>query len=107
MDVFYALAEPRRRRIIELLAKKQRLSAGDIWKSFDISKQAISQHLKILLGANLIFVERSAQQRIYSLNPDSVLELEEWVEKTRHVWEARVDRLGSVLEEEKRKKLKR
>lgn len=102
MDAFYALAEPRRRRIVEILAGRGRLSATEICSNFDITPQAISQHLKVLLDSKLLRMERRAQQHIYELNPDSVLELEEWTKRTLKAWNGRLDRLEMVLNEEKK-----
>ena len=101
MDAFYALAAPRRRAILEMLAKKGSLSAGQISRKFDITAQAISQHLRILLDAKLVFMERRAQQHIYKLNLDSVSEVEMWAKQMEELWNGRLDRLDKVLEEEK------
>src|SRR6266498_5891799 len=88
-QLFYALAEPTRRGIIELLASKGQLSATDICDNFDVSPPAISQHLKVLREANFVHVEKRAQQRIYHINPDAMSEIEEWVQKTTKHWNAR------------------
>lgn len=80
MDIFYALGDPSRRRIIELLARSGRSCPMEICKKFKISPQAISQHLKVLREARLIEQERSGQHRYYKLNPKAVAELEKWVE---------------------------
>ncbi|PQP89141.1 metalloregulator ArsR/SmtB family transcription factor, partial [Paenibacillus sp. AR247] len=71
-DTFSALADPTRRGILELLAGNPELSATQIYERFDVSPQAISQHLKILRETQLVRVEKRAQQRIYSLNIDPV-----------------------------------
>jgi DNA-binding transcriptional ArsR family regulator len=72
MDVFEALAAPTRRQIIEMLASKGELSATDIYRRFDASPPAISQHLKILREAKLVRVERQGQLRIYQIDPDGM-----------------------------------
>ncbi len=100
MDKFQALADPTRRKIVEQLAQHGRLSASEIAESFSITPQAISQHLKILREANLVQVERRAQQRIYRLNPEAMLELEEWTSRLRSLWERRFDALEKLLEED-------
>ncbi len=107
MDAFYALAEPRRRKVMEILAKNGQLSATEIYGNFDVTAQAISQHLKVLLDAKLVRMEKHAQQHIYQINPDSMLELEEWVEKTRQLWNKRFDSLDKLLEVEKKKNAKK
>ncbi|MDE1810794.1 MAG: winged helix-turn-helix transcriptional regulator [Candidatus Micrarchaeota archaeon] len=103
MDVFYALAEPSRRKIIELLANSGRLTATEICGSFKITPQAISQHLKVLLEARVLSFDRQAQRRIYRINPDSMLEVERWTRHMESLWNERLDALDRVLEEEKRR----
>lgn len=103
MDMFSALAEPTRRNILELLSVNGQLSSTDISDKFKISSPAISQHLKVLREADLVQVERRAQQRIYTINTDKMDELEVWIKKLRHQWEIRLDALERLLEEEKRK----
>ncbi|MDA4116961.1 MAG: metalloregulator ArsR/SmtB family transcription factor [Thaumarchaeota archaeon] len=102
-QLFYALAEPTRRNIVEMLATNGRLSATDICNNFTVSPQAISQHLKVLREAELVRVEKKAQQRIYEINPDAMLELSEWVAKLTALWNERFDALDKVLADEKRK----
>ena len=103
MDKFSALSDPTRRSIIEMLAKKGELSATDIYDQFQTSHPAISQHLKILREAKLVLVERRAQQRIYRINPDAMLELEEWAQHVMCLWSQRFDALDALLEVEKNK----
>jgi len=102
-QLFYALAEPTRRSIIELLASKGQLSATDISDNFDVSPPAISQHLKILREANFVRVEKRAQQRIYRINPDAMSEIEQWIQKMTQRWNDRFNILDEILEREKRK----
>ncbi len=101
--LFYALAEPTRREIIELLASNGQLSATDISDNFAVSAPAISQHLKVLREANFVRVEKRAQQRIYRINPEAMSEIEKWVQKMTKQWNARFNVLDKILEVEKRK----
>jgi len=103
MDAFSALAEPRRRKIIEILASDGELSATQIYTRFDITPQAVSQHLKVLLDAGLLEMERLSQQHIYQINPESIAELEHWLAQTKQPWIDKLDNLGKVLEAEKGK----
>ncbi len=105
--LFYALAEPTRRNIIEMLASKGQLSATDISDNFAVSAPAISQHLKVLREANFVRVEKRAQRRIYHINPAAISEIEGWVQKITEHWNARFDALDKVLEIEKEKMKKR
>lgn len=106
MDKYSALADPTRRRIIELLAQHGELPATQISDQFPISAPAISQHLKVLLEAELVRVEKQAQQRIYRINPGAMQELEEWASRVRRLWNHRFDVLEQILEEEKAKEKK-
>jgi DNA-binding transcriptional ArsR family regulator len=103
MDKFHALADPTRRKIMEMLARDGQLSATEICDQFPVSPQAISQHLKVLREAKLVQVEKRAQQRIYQINPVAMLELEEWAKKLRQLWSQRFDALEKILEMEKSK----
>ena len=93
MDMFYALAEPRRRKIIEILAKNGEQSATEIYVKFDITAQAVSQHLKVLLESGLLKMEKRSQQHIYQINLESIVELEQWLEHTKQLWSERLDNL--------------
>ena len=107
MDLFYALAEPRRRKIIEILATGGQMSATQIYNKFDISPQAISQHLKVLLDVKLLKMQKHAQQHIYEFDAESLLKLEDWVEQTRQQWNRRFDRLDRLLAAEKKRNAKK
>jgi len=106
MDVFYALAEPTRRSIMELLASNGALAATDIANNFNTSPPAISQHLKVLREANLVRVEKRAQHRIYQINPGAMQELETWMERITARWNERFDALDRLLAAEKNKTTK-
>ena len=103
MDMFSALAEPNRRLIIELIAKKGQLSASEISTQFPISPQAISQHLKILRESGILEMEKNAQQRIYRLNPKAIDKFSQWLKKMTQIWDQRFSKLDQVLEREKQK----
>ena len=105
-QLFYALAEPTRRNIIEMLASNGQLTATAICNNFAVSAPAISQHLKVLRESNLIQMEKRAQQRIYQLNPGAMVEVEDWAKQMSDLWNRRFDALDEVLAEEKRKILK-
>jgi len=89
MDAFSALAEPRRRRIIEMLASEGELSTKQVCARFDIAPQAASQHLKVLLVAGLLKAERRSRRHIYQIDPDSMAEAEQWLANTRRQWSGR------------------
>lgn len=96
MQSLLAIADPTRRRIVELLAVRER-TAGELVREFDVSAPAISQHLNVLREAGLIVTRTEGQSRIQSLNPAGLDELETWLEKTRAVWSRRLDALEREL----------
>src|ERR1700722_3925843 len=99
MQSLLAIADPTRRRIVELLAVRER-TAGELVDEFDMSAPAISQHLKVLREAGLVTVRAEGQSRVQALNPDGLGDLEDWLEKTRSVWSQRLDALGRELRAE-------
>ena len=98
MDTFSALSDPNRRHIIELLAERGQLTATDISGKFEVSPSAISQHLKVLREARLIDMEKKAQSRIYTINVDSLAEIEAWTHRMKMHWEEKFTRLDKLLE---------
>ena len=103
MDIFYALSDPTRRKILELLASQGQLPASEIYANFTASPPAISQHLKVLRQAGLVTMEKHAQQRIYQINPHAVQELEDWSKQLTQLWNQRLDALDELLKDEKEK----
>lgn len=107
MQSLLAIADPTRRRIVELLAERER-TAGELVAEFKVSAPAISQHLNVLREAGLVVTRAEGQSRIQSLNPDGFDELEAWLERTRSFWSKRLDALERELkaddERNKRKK---
>lgn len=94
---FEALADPTRRRIVELLADRDR-TTGELVSEFEISAPAISQHLGVLRTAGLVLTRAEAQNRIQSLNTAGLDELGAWLERTRSVWSGRIDALERELQ---------
>lgn len=105
--MFYALAQPTRREIVELLAANGKLSASSIYDNFRVSHPAISQHLKVLREARVVEMEKRAQKHYYRINAGAMIELEDWAKKMSDLWDERFDALDKVLTEEQRKKRKR
>ena len=100
MDRFVALAEPNRRKMVELLARGPR-SAGSIAGEFTLSAPAVSQHLKALREAGLVQVEVAGQRRIYSLDEAGLAEVDKWLAQVRQFWSHRLDRLEAAIAKEK------
>lgn len=97
MDAMAALADPTRRRIVELLADGER-PAGEIADQFDVSGPAISRHLRVLREAGVATYRRDAQRWVYALNPDKITELDRWMRDTLLRWQRRFDDLGAHLD---------
>jgi len=94
-----ALADPTRRRIVELLAQRER-TTGELVAEFDVTAPAISQHLNVLREAGLVVTRAKGQTRIQSLNPAGFDEIEAWLERTRAFWSRRLDALERELKAE-------
>lgn len=101
--LFDALSDPTRRTIIDLLATQGQMTASDIYQRFQMTNPAVSQHLKILREAELVRIEKDAQKHIYSLNPEKMRNLEDWVKRTLSLWEKRFEQLDKVLEAERKR----
>ena len=99
MDTFYAFAEPNRRKVVEILAHRGQLSATQISEEFDVTPQAISQHLKVLREAGVIRMERRAQQRLYTFNPQSAQQIEKWAAQMTRLWSSRFDAMEEALKD--------
>ena len=98
MDTFTALADPTRRQIIESLATGE-TSFGEIADKFEMSRPAVSQHLKVLREAGIVSARVDAQRRIYRLTDEGLDEVEAWLNKVREFWTQRLDRLEQLLSE--------
>jgi DNA-binding transcriptional ArsR family regulator len=99
MHPMSALADPTRRRIVEMLADGE-APAGDIAARFSISPPAVSQHLKALREARLVRVRAQAQRRLYRLDPAGWRELDDWMGRMRGFWNTRLDALEEAMTEE-------
>jgi DNA-binding transcriptional ArsR family regulator len=96
MNLYEALAEPNRRRIIELVGDRER-TAGDIVGQLAISQPGVSKHLKVLREAGLVSVRKDAQRRLYRLRPEKLAELDAWLAPYRRFWRGKLDALEDHL----------
>jgi DNA-binding transcriptional ArsR family regulator len=99
MEALQAIADPTRRRIVELLAVRER-TAGELVQEFELSAPAISQHLNVLREAGLVTTRAEGQSRIQALNPAGFDDVEAWLQKMRSVWSRRLDALERELRAE-------
>jgi DNA-binding transcriptional ArsR family regulator len=93
MCSFEALADPTRRRIVELLGTHER-SAGEIAGAFDVSRPAVSRHLRVLRETGLVEARSAGQRQIYSLRRDALDEIADWVDRVRVGRAQRLDALA-------------
>ena len=104
-DVFQAIADPTRREIINLVAH-QSLNLNAIAENFDVSRPAISQHIKILTECGLIVIKKQGRERYCEAKLQQLNEVSAWIERYRQFWAERYDALDDLLEEMKAKKKK-
>jgi DNA-binding transcriptional ArsR family regulator len=97
MTGFQTLADPTRRRIVEVLRRGEQ-PVNDIVDSVNIHQSGVSRHLGILHEAGFVQVRALGAQRLYSLRPEPFRELDAWLTQYRSLWEARLDKLGVELD---------
>ena len=95
-DVFQAIADPTRREIINLLAHKS-LNLNAVAEQFDVSRPAISKHIKILTECGLITISQQGRERYCEAKLDKLIEVSDWVGEYRKFWEAKLDSLEIYL----------
>ena len=101
-DVFQAIADPVRRDIIELLADKP-LTVNGVAERFQISRPAISKHLRILSECGLVEINKIGRERYCRIQPGQLIPAFLWIEKYRNLWEDRLDNFENYLNELKTK----
>ncbi len=105
-DVFAILADPTRRRIVELLHEGER-SMSDVAAGVDIHQPGVSRHLRILHEAGFVSVRAERQRRLYSLRPEPFEQLESWMRRYAFDEMARLRRLAEVVEERRKKRTRK
>jgi DNA-binding transcriptional ArsR family regulator len=98
-DVFRAIADPTRRAILDRLRVGE-APANDLAAGFDISRPAVSKHLRVLRQASLVRERRAGRQRVYQLTPAPLRDVVSWVEGYRAYWAANLASLKRFVEEE-------
>ncbi|PZR21794.1 MAG: transcriptional regulator [Flavobacterium psychrophilum] len=95
-DVFQAIADPTRRAIIALIAL-QAMTPNALAEHFDMSRQAVSKHLKILTECELIKQDHKGREIYYQLEIDKMKEIDKWLEQFRKIWEDKFSQLDDLL----------
>jgi len=102
-DLFQAIADPTRRAILTLLAM-QALTPNAMAEKFDMSRQAVSKHIKVLQECELIKPEQSGREIYYHFNPNKIQEIDNWLSKLRKMWKTQFNQLDNILLTLKQKK---
>lgn len=101
-DAFNAVAEPRRREIIDALADGE-MAVNDLVSLLDLAQPQVSKHLKVLREVGLVDVREAGRQRLYRLNGEPLKPIHDWVRAFEQTWNDRFDALDDVLEDLKRR----
>jgi DNA-binding transcriptional ArsR family regulator len=97
-DAFNAIAEPRRRQILDLLARGER-PVNDVVESLGITQPQVSKHLGVLKKVGLVSVRGAGRQRLYKLNAEGLKPIHDWVKTFEQLWNERLDRLAEYLKQ--------
>jgi DNA-binding transcriptional ArsR family regulator len=98
VSTFDVLAEPTRRRILDLIRDEER-PVNELVAKLDISQPGVSKHLRVLREAGLVEVRTDAQRRLYRVRPEPLAEIDEWLRPYRRLWAGRLDALERHLDE--------
>lgn len=104
MNSFAALSDKTRREIVRLVAINGELTSTQIGNGFQMSKPAISQHLKVLKDAKVLDVRKEAQKRLYSINDAGIEEIGDWLIEIKQIWIKRLGSLDNYLEKVKKER---
>lgn len=102
-DIFQAIADPKRRAIIALIAL-QAMTPNAIADNFNTTRQSISKHLRILTECDLVRQDQRGREIYYSLEIEKMKEVDKWLDQFRKIWEARFHQLDKVLSTMKKQK---
>jgi DNA-binding transcriptional ArsR family regulator len=105
-DVFQAIADPTRREIINLIARKP-MNLNTIAENFDMSRPAISQHIKILTECGMVVIKQQGRERFCEAKLETLSEVTDWVDQYRQFWNTKFKSLDSYLEKMKSKNKKK
>ena len=97
-DAFNAIAEPRRREILVLLAQRE-LSVGELVEQLGLAQPAVSKHLQVLREVGAVLSRDEGRRRLYRLDGRALKPIHDWVRQFEQSWSERFDRLDAVLQE--------
>ncbi|USK77235.1 ArsR/SmtB family transcription factor [Peribacillus frigoritolerans] len=99
-DIYVAIADPTRRKLLRLLADVEELPLNELTVHFEMGRTAVSKHLAILKEADLVISRKVGRETRYRLNAGPLREIEDWVSFYRRFWSGRISLLNQILEEE-------
>jgi DNA-binding transcriptional ArsR family regulator len=97
-DVFNAIADPRRREIIDLLSRRRGLPVGTIVLTLGLRQPAVSKHLGVLREVGIVTAKKLGRSRVYDLNLDQLRTIQDWVQTLEKHWESQLDRIRARAE---------
>lgn len=97
-DVFNAIAEPRRRQIVELLSRRGAMAVGAVVASLGMAQPDVSKHLAVLHQVGIVSVTRDGRQRVYALEASEIRSVFEWARRFEHLWTHQLDRIKQRAE---------
>lgn len=100
-DVFQAIADPTRRKVLKLLSEKD-MPITEISSQFPVSRTAIVKHLQVLTDAKLVSARKTGREKIYTLSPEPLAEVQEWIAYYEQFWFNRLSVLKHLTEEDKK-----
>jgi DNA-binding transcriptional ArsR family regulator len=101
-DAFNAVAEPRRRQIVDVLGEGER-AVGDLVRQLGLTQPLVSKHLRVLREVGVVEVREDGRRRLYSLNGHALKPIHDWVKEYERLWSERFEQLDDVLKELKEK----
>jgi DNA-binding transcriptional ArsR family regulator len=105
-DVFNAIAEPRRRQIVDLLANRGALAVGALVATLGLPQPAVSKHLGVLRTVGLVSVTKDGRQRLYQLEAKELKPVHDWAKSFEHLWSHKLDRIKERAERRAKEKSK-
>jgi DNA-binding transcriptional ArsR family regulator len=103
-DVFNAIAEPRRRQIVELLARRGALAVGTLVVALGLPQPAVSKHLGVLRKVGVVAVIKQGKQRVYHLEAEKLKTVHDWVKAFEQLWDHQLDRIKQRAEHRARER---
>ncbi len=104
-DVFNAIAEPRRREIVDVLARRGELDVGTLVGTLDLPQPAVSKHLGVLRKVGVVAVIKQGKHRVYRLQPEKLKTVHDWVKAFEGLWSHQLDRIKERAERRAREQL--